>query len=62
MDIETAWKIRTGEIIPTDLEYSLGELLQVALNGCLLDDGNIVCLDCGRPNECCECGRELEED
>lgn len=63
MNIETAEKIYGGEIIPTEFDdYSVGELIQIALGGCLLDDGNIVCLECGLFNECCECSRENEDE
>jgi len=58
MDINTAQKFLDGKITLEELNPTIGESLQLMLNGCLEDNGEITCLICGRPNECCECGYE----
>jgi hypothetical protein len=58
MDIETARQIRMG--FPPPAEATLAELLQVSMGGCLLDNGDLWCIKCNHPNECCIC-HEIEE-
>lgn len=55
MKTQTAAEILAGQRPP---EGTPAELMQLAMNACLTDDGDIVCMQCGRPNECCECGSE----
>lgn len=55
MDLNTARNILTGKIILNSSMYTLSELLMLSLNACLTDEGDIICLECNRPNECCEC-------
>jgi hypothetical protein len=59
MKIRIAQKFYNGGVIHS--KASTGELIQLMMGACLTNDGNIVCLICGKPNECCECGREREE-
>jgi hypothetical protein len=54
MRVETGYLIKEGKIpIPDDV--SIGELFQLMTGAVLEDDGNIWCMNCNRPNECCEC-------
>ena len=56
MKLEDAYKIKTGELYPEEVNASVPELMQLVMGACLLDDGvSIVCLECGLPNECCTC-------
>ena len=59
MDIKVAEDFYFRGITPEDA--TVAEQLQLCMGACLTDEGDIVCLRCGRPNECCECGREEEE-
>jgi hypothetical protein len=43
-------------------EISIEEMLQLAMGACLLDNGDIWCLNCDRPNECCICDDMSEHD
>lgn len=62
MDLQTANAIYDG-VIPPDDTATQGELLQLMMGSCLLDNGDIWCLVCNRPNECCTClPPESEED
>ncbi len=59
MKIDDAEKIMVGEEsnMPID-SFSMGELLQVAMGACLMDNGDIYCCLCNKLNECCVCGME----
>lgn len=62
MQIETARKMQEGEIRPEIGENcTLGEALQLAMGACLTDEGDIFCLECNKPNECCTCGENQDE-
>ena len=56
MQIKIAYKMINGEMRPEIGENcTFGEALQLAMGACLEDDGNIWCLECNSPNECCTC-------
>ena len=55
MDIKTGHLINEGKL-PIPDEATVNELLQLSMGAVLEDDGNIWCLQCNRPNECCKCG------
>ena len=59
MDYKTALAIFNGEL-PT--QGTKEEIFMLSMGACLEDDGTIICLTCGKPNECCDCGREEEDD
>ena len=53
MRIEDAYEITEGRGLVEDI--SVAEGMQLMMGACLTDDGDIICLKCGRPNECCQC-------
>ncbi len=60
MEYQVGRKIYEGKIpIPTEAPNE--ELFMLMMGAVLEDDGNIRCLLCGLPNECCNCGREYEQ-
>jgi hypothetical protein len=61
MGVITAQKIRTGEIeAPPDA--GIDQLLQIALGGFIDDDGDLWCIECNTPNECCTCEQEETDE
>ena len=59
MDIKTALKIKSGQI--TYYDCSIAETMQLMMDACLTDNGDIICLKCGKLNECCNCDQEVAE-
>jgi hypothetical protein len=57
MKIEEAREVYEGKS-PAPADATLGEMIQLLMGACLEDDGNIFCLRCNLPNECCHCGEE----
>lgn len=57
MDKYRAAKIVDG-IEPPDGTESMQELLALTMNCCYEDDGDLWCLKCWHPNECCICGTD----
>jgi hypothetical protein len=57
MKKEIAQKLLDGEISESDLEKPITdqERAQLGMGACLTDDGDIWCMMCNKPNECCEC-------
>lgn len=53
MDIEQARKAYSEGGPITDV--TPGQLLMLVAGGYLDESGDITCLKCGSPNECCEC-------
>jgi hypothetical protein len=53
MELEDAYTIIEGRGRVEDI--SVAEGMQLMMGACLTDDGNIICLKCGLPNECCLC-------
>lgn len=57
MKLEDAYAItEEGERAEIPIDISIAEGMQLMMGACLTDDGNIICLRCGLPNECCQCG------
>lgn len=56
MEYQVANKIYEGKI-PVPTGSSTEECMMLMMGAVLEDDGNIRCLICGLPNECCNCGR-----
>jgi hypothetical protein len=63
MQLQTAYDMEAGKIRPEIGENcTMPEAIQLAMGVCLTDEGDVICLKCGRPNECCHCGEyETEE-
>lgn len=61
MDIDVARQIYFGGV-PVPPETTDGEFLQLAAGACLLDNGDIWCLTCDSPNECCTCHQMQDHD
>lgn len=57
MKLKNAQAIRNGKKTVEDLDTktTIPELVQLMMGACLTDDGTIICLKCGLPNECCSC-------
>lgn len=56
MNLNIAYDIVNGDARVEDVaNASEGELIQLLMGACLTDEGDIVCLECGLPNECCRC-------
>ena len=55
MKIETAYEISEGRKIFEEVDANLGEMIMLSMGACLTDDGDIWCLQCNSPNECCKC-------
>lgn len=46
---------KTGKL-PKEPEPTIPEVMQLMLGACRMDNGDIWCCQCHKPNECCECG------
>jgi hypothetical protein len=57
MKKELARKLLSGELHVSDLEkpMSIAESTALGMGACLTDDGDLWCMMCNKPNECCEC-------
>lgn len=53
MELEDAHAIIEGRGQVENI--SVAEGMQLMMGACLTDDGDIICLKCGLPNECCLC-------
>ena len=46
-----------GENLMEAITTTREEALMLLMGACLTDEGDIICLECNLPNECCNCGR-----
>jgi hypothetical protein len=54
MKLEVARLINEGQMeVPEDATFA--EVMQLSMGACLTDEGDIWCLTCNQPNECCIC-------
>ena len=53
MKLENAYRITEGKGQVENINIAEG--LQLMMGACLTDDGDIICLKCRLPNECCLC-------
>ena len=60
MELETARDIMTGKRLMDSVNTTREEAIMLLMGACLTDEGDIICLQCSLPNECCECGMEEE--
>lgn len=58
MKINDGYDIIEGRktISDIDPEPTIAELIQLSMGAVLDDNGDIWCLQCNKPNECCTCG------
>jgi len=58
MELEMARDIMTGKKLIDILNTTKEEAVMLLMGACLTDEGDIICLECSLPNECCKCGME----
>ena len=56
MKLQDAIDVFGGKKLLRDIpQMSIGENLMLMMGACIDENGDIICLTCALPNECCNC-------